>query len=982
MRHITHKLLPLLLLVVVMVSGRLCAQTLYNNDTSYFCAWQNGGVGHYHIRDTDPFDSWGIVTGLDSTFTLRLFFYNICGNNETPMNGYIDIWDGNDSLLIHFTGARISTEMQNIAGEQVTFHIHYNGYSTDTTFHYQRNFSLTWQTDDRTHTTTNPCSTSPGPALTHLYINNITSTEADLHYSSDSIHLVVSVNDQYYFPQGGTLHLSGLTPNTRYIVKAIPYDLRQFNCCQRKLEFYTLPEAHIGCPDVLDLNSNYVRCLKNGAITFPNCGSSDAYCRHAIHIDTNERDGLTNNQLRTVGPGLPGSVRLGNWLTGGEYESVIYYLHVDTLLYSLIMLHYAAVLQNPEHTPFEQPRFIMQILDQNDSVIDPQCGAADFISDTSLGWNRCDMDVLWKDWTTIGINLTPYHGQDVRLKLTTYDCRLGNHFGYAYFYAECQQPYAASDHCGTVDTNTLTAPDGFNYLWYYDSPNDPVATTQSITYSTSEGSIHCRLSFIENPTCYLTLNTFVSNFWPKAIVDTVSTTNHGCDGYEVHFLNRSTILGDDSIPHPGNPPCESALWIFGDGYISNDYSPIHTYRQPGTYTVTLISRLAGGQCTDTTTYTIVAPDAWAPADQYLSCCDSTLWYDSVWYSHDTVGPTARIAFPNSCDTVYTLHLSILPSRGHYLPTDTFCYNSSYVWRGDSAPINHSSYDTLFPILTDTLVASNGCDSVVYLPLVQLPPDPLVIDIQPDCGLGYYLLTAVTDNPYWLWGSSPEDSALIGQETKRQIWVSPPSATSYSLTSYYGDSLFCPTTVYRTLSTPTFPDAKLKVTPQVITEDQKTLYAYDLSDEYTHRRWTIVNHSIGHDTLYLPDTLRNITYPVSISNDSVTVILAVSNDLCHDTAFLTLPIVRASIFAPNVFTPDADINNRFNIVCNGAIEGELTLYNRQGLLVFTTHDLKQGWDGTHNNTPCPQGAYVWHLRIRTLDRPDDWRESIGTVTLLR
>ena len=148
-------------------------------------------------------------------------------------------------------------------------------------------------------------------------------------------------------------------------------------------------------------------------------------------------------------------------------------------------------------------------------------------------------------------------------------------------------------------------------------------------------------------------------------------------------------------------------------------------------------------------------------------------------------------------------------------------------------------------------------------------------------------------------------------------------------------------------------------------------------------WTLVLHGTTHDTVHLPDSLPRITYPVPIDDyDSVTVILDVENNFCRDTASQTLPIVRSALFAPNVFTPDANTNNRFTIILGSAIEAELTIYNRQGLFVYSTHDLEQGWDGTHNGTPCPQGAYVWHLRYRTLDRPEQWNVQTGTVTLLR
>ncbi len=977
----------LLLLMVAMMSGHLCAQnqtTLYNNDTTYFCTNSAVYINHLNFSynaHLDAFDSWGVITGVDSTFSLTIEF--ITAN----VNGFLDIWDGDENagtlILNHATN--YTNQTLPIGSEQITFHIHFDAISP-TVINPIRQLNLSW-ISSVPPSYPPPLPSDPCGQIYSIQARNITTTTADIKWQPTSITMDITIDGQHYTGTGGTLNLTGLSPNTLYHVRALPHDSDLQRCCSKVFDFQTQPIPYTGCPDVLDLYSTYVQCLcgfnNNNLSFFPNImdgGPNDSYSRHTVHNNPNETDPNTGNLLHTVGPGDPGSVRLGNWHSGGEVEAIVYHLHVDTTLYSLIMLHYAAVLQNPNHTPEYQPRFTMRILDQNDNVIDPQCGAADFVADTSLGWNTYN-DILWKDWTTIGINLAPYHGQNVQLQFTTYDCKAGGHFGYAYFYVECQQPYASSDHCGTVDTATLTAPAGFNYLWYYgNNTQNPISTDQSATVVTSEGPVHCRLSFIEKPSCYLTMNTDVFNFWPHAEVDTLQTTDNGCDGYVVRFRNRSTILDDDSIPLPGYPPCESAIWSFGDGTMSIEYHPTHTYQHPGTYTVTLISSLANGQCSDTTTYTIVAPDAWAPKDLYLTCCDSLLWIDSVWYDHDTVGPTKRVAFPATCDTIYTLHLSTLPSAHFTLPADTFCYNSNYTWRGHSAPISHSA-DTLFPMLIDTLVAANGCDSVVYLPLVQLPPDPLSIDIDPDCGMGYYLLTAATDNPFWLWSSSPHDTALVDHETDRQIWVFPDSTVTYILTSYYGDSLFCPTAISHDLSRPTFPHAELEVNPEVLSVDNPTLIAYDKSERIKSRRWAVIPYGTG-DTIVLPDTLRRISYTASLFDDSITVILAVSNAFCLDTATRTLPIVRSAVFAPNIFTPDQTINNRFTIVCNGMLEAELTIYNRHGLLVFTTTDLDAGWDGTHNGTPCPQGAYVWHLRYRTFDRPDGWRETLGTVTLLR
>lgn len=170
---------------------------------------------------------------------------------------------------------------------------------------------------------------------------------------------------------------------------------------------------------------------------------------------------------------------------------------------------------------------------------------------------------------------------------------------------------------------------------------------------------------------------------------------------------------------------------------------------------------------------------------------------------------------------------------------------------------------------------------------------------------------------------------------------------------------------------------------MLTPEQQLVTAYDLSREYDHRRWSVVLHGTQHDTVQLSETSRYMSYHASLDPDSLTVLLAVNNSICYDTARRTLPVVVTTLYAPNVFTPDAaDINSRFIIIGADILQAELTIYNRQGIFVYTTDDIEQGWDGTSNGSPCPQGAYVWHLRYRNASKPNQWHSAIGTVTLLR
>ena len=87
-----------------------------------------------------------------------------------------------------------------------------------------------------------------------------------------------------------------------------------------------------------------------------------------------------------------------------------------------------------------------------------------------------------------------------------------------------------------------------------------------------------------------------------------------------------------------------------------------------------------------------------------------------------------------------------------------------------------------------------------------------------------------------------------------------------------------------------------------------------------------------------------------------------------------------LWFPNAFTPNAESNNRFVIQTTLPIEEfEMTVYTRTGLLVWHCEDINQPWDGTRNGVPMPQGAYVYHWRLKSNNRV---RSGLGTITLLR
>lgn len=61
--------------------------------------------------------------------------------------------------------------------------------------------------------------------------------------------------------------------------------------------------------------------------------------------------------------------------------------------------------------------------------------------------------------------------------------------------------------------------------------------------------------------------------------------------------------------------------------------------------------------------------------------------------------------------------------------------------------------------------------------------------------------------------------------------------------------------------------------------------------------------------------------------------------------------------------------------------KLEIFNRFGELIFESENVNFGWDGTYMGLKCPDGTYVWKLKVK--DKHSNFVSiKIGHVTLLR
>ena len=123
-----------------------------------------------------------------------------------------------------------------------------------------------------------------------------------------------------------------------------------------------------------------------------------------------------------------------------------------------------------------------------------------------------------------------------------------------------------------------------------------------------------------------------------------------------------------------------------------------------------------------------------------------------------------------------------------------------------------------------------------------------------------------------------------------------------------------------------------------------------------------------------------TYPAPGTYTAMQIVTYASG--CSDTSYITIVVEQeTSIYVPNAFTPNGSGgNNVFQAYGINVQQYELLVFDRWGLMLYSTKDIAEGWDGTYMGNLCQQDVYVW--RINYIDSRGKKHKLIGSCTLLR
>lgn len=138
----------------------------------------------------------------------------------------------------------------------------------------------------------------------------------------------------------------------------------------------------------------------------------------------------------------------------------------------------------------------------------------------------------------------------------------------------------------TVNFTSITQANDLSYLWNFGDGTTSTLQDPSHTYTTS-GAFHVSLIVSDSIGCSDTLyrTNYIQTINPSAGYVTPPTTV-GCAPLTTQFTDAT--FG-----------AVTWLWDFGDGTTSTEQNPVHTYRSPGFYNVSLTTTSAGGGCVQT-----------------------------------------------------------------------------------------------------------------------------------------------------------------------------------------------------------------------------------------------------------------------------------------------------------------------------------------------------------------------------------------------
>lgn len=467
----------------------------------------------------------------------------------------------------------------------------------------------------------------------------------------------------------------------------------------------------------------------------------------------------------------------------------------------------------------------------------------------------------------------------------------------------------------------------------------------------------------------------------------------GCAPYTVDFRNtgRGTAF----------------LWLFGDGGVSTEANPTHTYAAPGRYEVTLVAAMPGG-CTesDTMRYTVhVLSDSGYAHTPLVGCGGSTqigfaptFGATYQWTGNGVSDPTVSNPWVEESG-VYVLHTSAAGCTQR----DTFRVEY-YTLVESVATGGVSCRDTADGTAAFVLGGGVEQDSVSYglVPGAawRLSGDSIVYEgLRPGTSYTFTMAGYGCGYEHTFSLPNPEAKAYVKETSAAlcsdscagwiHLWWDEGGAEADSLMEGLCEGVYatviatadCPisdtTTIARDHgldSLRAWADAErvyigegVGLHAGVAGNGEGVMYSWFPPSE--------VERPLAQHTRAFPtDTLSCYTVRATTKegcSGSASVCVRGVEVVCGEPEFKI----------PNAFTPNGDgLNDRVCFNAEAVTKFHIAIFNRWGEKVYESEDATECWDGSYRGHACLPGVYTYTCHIRC--HADEENDFKGDITLIR
>jgi PKD repeat protein len=512
-----------------------------------------------------------------------------------------------------------------------------------------------------------------------------------------------------------------------------------------------------------------------------------------------------------------------------------------------------------------------------------------------------------------------------------------------------------TDTCGlplTVDfVNQSTGAIGY----YWDFSNGSTSVLNNPTTMYQDTGIHVIGMIAVNQFNCADTSYRVIRAFENPVANFTYTPAHGCEPpLPVTFTNTSSYYNNSS-------------WNFGNGGSVQD-SPTHPYNALGSYTVSLIVGY-DGICFDTVTVVDavnVTPNPVANFEPIIT---------------DTCGVPLRVDFINSSTGAINYRWDFGDNALDSILEPTHLYN------------NGGYYEIMLVAYTGF-----GCtDTTVQT--IRAIDDPIAdFSLNPQFGCTPLVVEFENASQFanqfeWSFGDGSVSFDSLPNHTYVNEGVFDVTLT-ISMDNICFDEMVFPGAVEAFL----VPIADFDFTEPNIDPNDGTVIFENLSSlDAVSFQWLFGDGGSS--------TLENPTHRYYV-NGLKTITLIVKNSLgCIDTIEKVIEheFIKG-LFVPNAFTPEVGpgLVRVFKPGGVGLKRYNIQVFTMWGELLWASDELEDGrpighWDGTYQNKPMPQGAYIWKVDAEFLDGSlwegmteyrydevynENSKRTIGTVSLIR